>query len=278
MLNLLEPKSMLEIFILYILFYTILNFIKGTKGQILLKGVIVVIAFLYLGILTVVDLAGLVRLQSLLESILSISVISIVIIFAPEIRRGLIQLAHSVPLPTSDNIAVEEKIIGEIVEGVYELAESRTGGLIAIERKVPLDEWIESGEKIHSEVSSKLIENIFFPGSPLHDGGAIIKGRVIAACSCTFPISESTTSNMFYGMRHKAALGMSEESDAVCIAVSEETGKVTLFVEGNYVHEMDKITLISTLNELLGISAKKPLHKMFRFKKKKVNKNGKSES
>lgn len=256
--SLLDVRAALEIAILFLMFYTILVFIRGTRAQILLKGIIFLILFSYAVILTIANFAGLIRLQYMLESLVSVSIIGSIIIFAPEIRRALMQLAHSIPMP-GEAPRIEEKVLAEIAEGIFELADNRTGALIAIERKIPLDEWVETGERLEAECSAKLIESVFYPGSPLHDGGAIIKGNKISSCACTFPISESATSNMFDGMRHKAALGLSEETDAVCIAVSEELGKVTLFVQGKYTHDLDKISLIQKLNELFGSPEKTPL-------------------
>ncbi|MBI4242854.1 MAG: diadenylate cyclase, partial [Planctomycetes bacterium] len=252
--------------------YTILNFIKGTKGHILLKGAVFFVAIVYLVILTVVNLAGLTRIQTLIESLLSVSVICSVIIFAPEIRRGLLQLAYSFPFQ-SVNLPIEERVVTEMVNGVYELAQNRSGALIAIERRVPLDEWLQTGEKMDSEISAKILVNIFYSGSPLHDGGIIIRRNKIAGSACTFPISESPASSMFYGMRHKAALGITEETDAICIVVSEEMGTVTLFGAGNYIQDIDRMSLVATLNELAGLSKNKAKGKLLNTTRRLIKGN-----
>jgi diadenylate cyclase len=156
-------------------------------------------------------------------------VVAFIVIFQPELRRGLAKLGEYTPFGL---IVGEEKIIDEIVKAAFTLSKRNVGALIAIQRHVNLEPFIESGVPIDSVVSAELLTTIFMPHTPLHDGGVIIEGNKIKTAACLFPLTQNPNVSKTLGTRHRAALGLSEETDAVVVVVSEETGWVSLALRG----------------------------------------------
>ncbi|RLF31544.1 MAG: TIGR00159 family protein, partial [Thermoplasmata archaeon] len=214
-------KILIEIVILWFVFYKILLFLKGTRAVHLLRGIIfLVIAFL------IFQKVGFNTLNWLFTKLFAISVIGLLVIFQPELRQGLAklgqqQLFHFL-LPEEDI----EEISKEIALASSILSRKKIGALIAIQREVGLKNYAESGVIIDAHLSSELIQSIFQPLSPLHDGGMIIQEKRIYACGCLFPLSDNPDIDKSLGMRHRAALGLSEETDAVVVCISEETGNI----------------------------------------------------
>lgn len=227
-----QPRSLVEILVLTVLFFIVLSFIRGTRGAAILKGMIFIFVAVFVGVMFLADQLQLTHLKQLLTWLLSISFMALIVIFAPEMRRGLSRLAQSNVLSQASR-ALEENVIREIVDACFELAHRRIGALITIEREASLDDIIEDyGVTQDAAVTSRLLQTIFFTGSPLHDGSVIIRSGRIVAAGCQLPMPDNPRIPRDLGMRHRAAIGITEETDAVAIVVSEETGKVSMFIQG----------------------------------------------
>jgi diadenylate cyclase len=234
-------KIITEIALLWIIYYMVLVFIKGSRTVQLLKGLLLIIVLLIL-----TQQLGLTTMSWIITKVFPLSVLALLIIFQPELRRGLARLGQF------GAALREEKVLDEIVRAVIVLSKKKIGALIAIEREVGLRPYIESGIPLYSRVTSELINTIFMPNTPLHDGGIIVEGDTIASAGCLFPLSQDPRLSKTMGMRHRAAIGLSEETDAIVIAVSEETGAVSLAVQGKMTRDLDKENLSKSLNSLFG--------------------------
>jgi diadenylate cyclase len=220
--------TILEILILWGVYYTVFLLLQGTVAEQVLKGIIVI---------TLIVMAtrglNLAIINWLLTRFLAISVIAFLIIFQPEARRGLAKLGR-VGMFTE-----EEKVIDEVVKAVTVLSKKRIGGLIALEREAGLRRYVESGVEMDSRVTSELINTIFVPTTPLHDGGIIVSRHRVEAAACLFPLSQNPNIPKTMGTRHRAAIGLSEETDAVVVVVSEETGDISIAVGGRITRELE---------------------------------------
>ncbi len=245
-------KPVIEIFVLWVVFYQILIFFEGTRAFQVLKGITyVLIAFL------VSQILGFDILNWLLTKFFGISIIAVLIIFQQELRHGLARLGQQHLF----NITLEEAeivaIIEEITEAAYRLSKRKNGCIIAIERDTKLKTYIESGVMIDGKVSTELLTSIFNPLSPLHDGGVITRGERIVAAACLFPLSENPNFNKIIGTRHRAAIGLTEQTDAVVVLVSEETGEISVATDGRFIPIVNKERLINILKNLLVAPKKK---------------------
>ena len=186
----------------------------------------------------------------LLTKFFGISIIGLIIIFQQELRQGLARLGQqhlfSVSLAESDVVA----LIEEIASALFKLAGKKIGCIIAIEQEIKLKTYIESGVLLDSKASAELLQSIFTPPSPLHDGGVIIQGERIIAASCLFPLTENPHYSKMIGTRRRAALGMSEQTDSVIIIASEETGEVLLAVNGYFTHIENREHFVAALMDL----------------------------
>ncbi|HDM08738.1 MAG TPA: TIGR00159 family protein [Candidatus Omnitrophica bacterium] len=217
-------KSGVEIVLLWFIYYKILLFVESTRGKQVLKGLLFIIVLFLLS-----QWLHLQVMSWILTKLFAISVIAFIVIFQPELRRGLAKLGEYSPFGL---VVGEERVLDEIVKAVYTLSKRNIGALIAIQREVNLDPFVESGVAIESVVTSELLVTIFMPHTPLHDGGVIIEGNKVKTASCLFPLTQNPNVSKTLGTRHRAALGLSEETDAVVIVVSEETGTVSLALRG----------------------------------------------
>lgn len=225
-------KIILEIAILWYAIYTMLLLIKGTRTEQLLKGLVII------GIIFVAtQQMHLDAINWIITRLFPISVVVLVIIFQPELRRGLTRLGQF------GRYQEDMEVIEEVAKSALSLSNRRIGALIAIEREVGLKTYIESGVELDSKVSEELITSIFTPQAPLHDGAMIIQhGRIVAA-ECLLPLSQDETLSRSLGTRHRAALGLSEETDAVCVVVSEETGVISVSIGGKLTRSLDEENL-----------------------------------
>jgi len=238
-------KAVFEITVLWAVFYQIIVFIEGTRSFQVLKGILIlIIAFL------VSKYFGLDTLNWLLTKIFAISIIAVLIIFQQELRTGLARLGQQHLF----NIALEEAeimaIIEEITSAVYKMSKNKIGCLIAIEREDKLKTYIESGVPINGKVSGELIQSIFMPQAPLHDGGLIIRAESVIAASCLFPLSDNPNFSKIIGTRHRAALGLTEQTDAVVVMVSEETSEISVAVDGRFIPVVSRERLVNILRNL----------------------------
>ena len=237
-------RGLIDISIIWILVYSILKSLKGNiKMVFLLKGIIIV------GILKVLsDLFDLRTTKLILEYIFNWGVLAIIIIFQPEIRNALEQLGKKQIITTHKSLTMDEreKIIYELMNAIDYMRKAKIGGLIVIEKEISLSDYIEKSKILYADISSDLLISIFFPRNPLHDGGVIIQGSKITSAGAVFPISLNGKINKKLGTRHRAALGISEESDCIAIVVSEENGKISIAIEGvlNYNLSIDDVRMI----------------------------------
>lgn len=234
------PKNLIEIVVLAFLIYHLLRWVKNTRTWFLLKGVGLLLLFVFL-----VNVFELNVLTFIAEKTLSVLLIALLVIFAPELRSALEQIGQSNffsrlfgPARLRSNAMHTKEVTGELVKAAFSMSRSRTGALIVIEREIRLDEYIKTGIPVDGVVSSALLINIFEKNTPLHDGAVIMRGGRIVAATCYLPLSSNLEINKSYGTRHRAAIGISEATDSLTIVVSEETGAVSLAVGGALKHAL----------------------------------------
>ncbi len=221
-------SDVVEILILAALIYVIMVWIQRTRAYTLLRGMITVVVFL-----TLVRLFQLSAIWWIAQNLASIALLALVIIFQPELRKGLESLGNRsffsmlVPFDSQHQERFTENTINEIVRAVNDMSEVRTGALIVIEQQILLTEFISTGIELDARMSSQLLTNIFEHNTPLHDGAVVVRGDRIVAATCYLPLSENVSISKKFGTRHRAGLGISEVSDAFTIIVSEETGRVS---------------------------------------------------
>ena len=243
-------KKIIDICLVWIMFYYVLkNIRKNVKFSMLFKGILVIVL-----VKLISDYFGLVTIGLLFEYIISWGPLAIIIIFQPEIRNVIEQLGRTKLLGRHKTLSVteRERLVSELGIAVDYLRKRRIGALIVIERDTSLSEYIERSKKLYAEISNELLCAIFFPDNPLHDGGVIIQGDRITSAGAVFPTTVDMKFSKRLGTRHRAAIGISEESDCLAIVVSEETGRVSLAVGGklNYNLSVDELKLM-ILDELM---------------------------
>ncbi|MGX7149265.1 diadenylate cyclase CdaA [Enterococcus ureasiticus] len=223
--------NIIDILVVWYLVYKLIMLVKGTKAVQLLKGVAV-----FIGIRMVSELIGLHTLSWLMNQVIMYGVIAAVVIFQPEVRRGLEHLGRSSFFRTSRSEQQEdEKMILAFDKAIQYMSKRKIGALITVEKNTGLDEYIETGIPLDADITGELLINIFIPNTPLHDGAVIVKQGKIAVASAYLPLSESNLIPKEFGTRHRAAVGISEVSDAVTIIVSEETGDVSLTLNNDLI-------------------------------------------
>ncbi|WP_139905820.1 diadenylate cyclase CdaA [Clostridium thermarum] len=241
--------DVLDILVISYIFYKGYTLIKETRAEQLIKGILLIVI-----LIPISDLLNLTMFNLILNKTITIGVLSIVIIFQPEIRRALEHLGRTAF--TEKHILLEDdevmdKVITDLVIAVDNLSKSKTGALIAIEQKTGLNDVIASGTKIDALVSAALLENIFVVNTPLHDGATIIRNDRILASGCVLPLTANTDINKKLGTRHRAAMGLTEISDALVVIVSEETGTISLSVNGKLTRNYDKDRLKDILIRIM---------------------------
>ena len=237
--------DILDIFIVAFLLYKMFGYIRQTRAQQLFRGLLLLVLAFILS-----EVLNLNLLNWLLTRLVTAGLIALVIIFQPEIRRALEQIGRRGILPSQfRNLDKDEAYatVHILVDAVDDFSSSKTGALIAIEREVPLTDIIETGVIMDSEISVRLLGNLFYEGSPLHDGAVILRGNKIYAASCVLPLSDKISIGKNLGTRHRSGLGLSEVSDAFVIIVSEETGAVSVASNGVLRRFLD----LKTLEKLL---------------------------
>jgi diadenylate cyclase len=229
-------RKVADISLVWLVFYLILKNIRNNvKLSLLFKGVAFVI------ILKIVsDLCGFTTIGVLLEYIIQWGPIALIVIFQPEIRTILEQLGRSQLLGRHKVLTVDERerMVYEVINAVDYLRKERIGALIVIERDISLGNYIDRAKKLYADLTSDLLIAIFYEGNPLHDGGVIIQGDRITCAGAVFPTSSSQKINKRLGTRHRAALGLAEETDAICIVVSEETGRISVALKGELLYNL----------------------------------------
>lgn len=262
-------KDIIDILIVTYIIYQLILLVRGTRAVQLLKGILVLVVIWALS--TWFDLY---TLKWLMNQIFTFGVLAIFIIFQPELRRGLEQLGRGKLFGRTGDVDEEtHQLISETIKAVNYLSKRKIGALIVFERTTGLNEYVESGIPMRAVISSELFINIFIPNTPLHDGAVIIQNGQIAAAGCYLPLSENPFISKELGTRHRAAIGISEVGDAVSVVVSEETGQVSLALNGQVVRDIKEESLISKLYEELRPAASTKEKRTF-FWKRKEGRNG----
>ena len=240
--------SVIDILVVYFIFYKGYSLIKETRAEQLLKGIVLI--FL---LIPISDLLNLTMLNWILENTLTISVISLIIIFQPEIRKALEHIGRT---SFVDKIIYEDEeimigVVNEIVNAVEVLAKDKVGALIVIEQMTGLGDVINTGTKINGDVTSALLQNIFVVNTPLHDGATIIRNDKIIAAGCFLPLTNDDKLNKQLGTRHRAGIGVTEVTDCITIIVSEETGVISMALNGRLLRNYDKEKLRNVLLKIM---------------------------
>lgn len=252
--------DIVEIVIIALFLYYLIKLIKGTRVWTLFKGILIILLF--------VLIAAIFQMNTILwlfGRLLNFGIIALLIIFQPELRRALERLGRNNPLTMlfkfdfskPDEKLFSDKTINEMVRACVEMGKNRTGALIVIERGVRLDEYVRTGIVLDSVISSQLILNIFEHNTPLHDGAVIMRGDRFVAATCYLPLSDNRSLSKDLGTRHRAAVGISEVSDAVTVVVSEETGGISVAQDGMLTRNMTGEDLKTYLKKVAG-STEKP--------------------
>lgn len=242
-------RMAVDIAIVAYVIYRLLLLIRGTIAAQLLKGLAILVAVAFLS-----DRLGLRTINWILDQLGLMVVVGLPVVFQPELRRALAQLGRGrfIARPFIF-LGVEDvsRLIDELLRTVQVLVKNKIGALIVIEREVRLNDYVETGIKLDAVVSAEFLVNIFMPRTPLHDGAAIIRGDRVAAAGCFLPLTDSPYLSRQLGTRHRAALGISEISDAVAVVVSEETGTVSVAEGGKLTRYLDEKNLRQILEELI---------------------------
>jgi len=239
--------DIIDIAIVAFLFYKFLGLMKGTRAAQIITGLFLLF-FISFGAFWF-ELEG---LKWLITNIATVGIIVFVIVFQPEIRGALAQIGHAKMFKRFYRYQ-EQKALDDLIDGVKKLSDLRYGGLVVMEKNVGLKNFVQTGRLLNAQLSSDFLITLFTPYAPLHDGAAIIRGDLVVAAGCTLPLTTRPEYEKLYGMRHKAAIGITEISDAIAVAVSEETGGISLAYNGELQRNIDQATLKDVLLELLKL-------------------------
>ncbi|MDQ3044229.1 MAG: diadenylate cyclase CdaA [Chloroflexota bacterium] len=248
-----DPRVILDVLVVTLIIYWLLWVAQGTRATQLIRGIITLLALLlFLG--TALQLS---TLNWLLSRIWPALVVAIPVIFQPELRRALEQLGHTgswlrTPFPAGVE-GDQELVVDEIVRAAAQLARQRYGALMVIERETGLQDYVDRGVNLDAAISRQLLINIFFPNSPLHDAAVILRGNRVVAASVVLPLTDNISASGQLGTRHRAAIGVSEQSDAIAVVVSEETGQLAVAHNGRLIRNLDQDRLRRVLRSLLRL-------------------------
>ena len=267
--------NILDIIVVWYLIYKLIQLVKGTRAIQLFKGVAMFIAIRF-----VAEIIGLHTLSWLMDQVITYGVIAAIVIFQPEIRRGLEHLGRTTFFtPTKNEVNRDENMINSFDKAIQYMSKRKIGALITIERNTGLDEYIETGIPLEADITGELLINIFIPNTPLHDGAVIIREDKIAVSCAYLPLSDSILIPKEYGTRHRAAVGVSEVSDAITIIVSEETGDVSLTLNNQLYADLSRDEYLQMLREALvsvdKVKEKKTFVNSFLDEWNKLTKGGK---
>lgn len=266
--------DIIDILIVAAVFYKMYRLIRETRAEQLVKGIVLLFIF--------AEISGVLKLYTInwiLQNAMTVGVIAILIVFQPELRRGLEYIGRSRFFSKSFIEIRGERLsqtVDEIVEACASLSRQKIGALIVMERATGLNEVVETGTKINGMVTSNLLINIFIPNTPLHDGAVIIKEDIVKAAACFLPLTDNNNISKELGTRHRAALGISERSDALAIIVSEETGSISIAENGVIARHLDSKTLKQILTDMY--KPKESVTESFKLKlRRKEDEQGKEE-
>lgn len=273
------PNGILDILVVAFLIYAIIRLVRQTHTAQLAKGILLLLAVYMMAMLL-----GLGALKYILDGVMSFGLVAVVVVFQPELRRALEQMGRStfwgsqlfhVGRSTPDNLRSRWKsAVVAVCDAVERMADTRTGALIVFERETNLSEIIKTGTRLDSVVNPEVLGTIFYVGTPLHDGAVVIRDGRIEAAGCFLPLSNNLEIGKDMGTRHRAALGMSENSDAVVVVVSEETGIISMAKNGVLIRRLDRQNLFGMLEEDIVPPETEEKKSMFRPWRKKHEEKG----
>jgi uncharacterized protein (TIGR00159 family) len=248
-----DPRSILDLFVVTLIIYWLLWVARGTRATQLIRGVIILLALAFF----LASSLNLSTLNWILSNSWPALVVAIPVIFQPELRRALEQLGHTgswlrQPFPANTEVDGEH-VVDEIVRAAAQLARQRFGALIVIERETGLQDYADRGVPLDAQLTRQLLINIFFPNSPLHDAATIVRGDRIIAASVVLPLTDNVSATGQLGTRHRAAIGVTEDSDALAVVVSEETGQIAVAHNGRLIRNLDQDRLRRVLRSLLRL-------------------------
>lgn len=262
-------EDIVEILIISFLVYQIMTWVKNTKAWFLMKGIFVILLFIFLAIIFQMN-----TILWIVENVISIAVIAVVVILQPELRRALEELgrknfiASIVPFEKPAIERFSDKTMNDIVKASFEMGKVKTGALMVIEQHVVLTEYERTGIEVDGIVSSQLLINIFEHNTPLHDGAVIIRGNRVVSATCYLPLSDNMEISKELGTRHRAAVGISEVTDALTIVVSEETGHVSVTYEGELYRNLDANGLREKLRMIQNKEVEEKKHRLWKGRAK----------
>lgn len=251
--RLFDVRTILDILVVAILLYWLLWVVQGTRASSLIRGIATLFVLLFV-------LGSVLELQTLnviLAAIYPALIVAIPVIFQPELRRAFEQLGHAGswirnPFPAQEEQA-SEQMIDEVVRAAQQLSRLRYGALVVIERETGLQDFVDKGVQLNADITRQLLINIFFPNSPLHDAAVVIGDNRILAASVVLPLTDNISASSQLGTRHRAAIGITEESDALAVVVSEETGQMSVAHSGRLIRNLDQDRLRRVLRTLMRI-------------------------
>lgn len=273
--QLIKVTDIIDIVIVSVLIYQILKMIRETRTMQLVKGIAILLVVLQIS--TWLDFTV---IKYILRNIMQVGLFMVVVIFQPELRSMLEKVGHSKVGKLIDFSAIQmndekaEKVIGELVSATVSLSQSKTGALIVLERETKLSDVGYTGAILNAEITAALLENIFVPNTPLHDGAVIIRDDRIYSAGCVLPLTLNKNLSRELGTRHRAAIGVSEVSDCVVLVVSEETGKISIAINGTLTRNLNENTLKNAIERALLKPAKNS-SKLDKIKLRRRNKNEK---
>ena len=239
-----------EMFLIGVVVWVVIRFLRGTRGASLVKGAAVVLASVYVCVRLLPKGRGWDRILYLYGQFLLFAFVAVVVAFQPELRRALAQIGRTRLLGGPRRYVEEE--IEALVESASYLSRNKTGAIVAIERKIGLGAVVETGMPLDAELTASMLNQIFYPNSPMHDLGVVIQGGRVSAAGCQFPLAESEDVDASLGSRHRAALGLALETDAVTLVVSEETGRISIACEGQLYVGLEPDALRELLKSMLA--------------------------
>lgn len=247
--------NILELFLITGLAYWLLTMLQGTTAMTMVRGIVL----LYLGGAILGNVLGLTTLSWLLRNSVPLLGLAVLVLFAPELRRALEQVGRPGGVLTRQtNLTPATRTIEVLATSARRLSELGWGALVVLERETGLNEYAETGTRLDAALSQELLLNVFFPHAPLHDGAAIVRGERVLAAGCLLPLTESARGAGHLGTRHRAAIGISERTDAVCVVVSEETGQISIANNGRMVRNLDEDKLRKVLQVIYRPAVQAP--------------------
>lgn len=255
--------DIIEIFLISFMVYHIFVWVKHTKVWLLVKGIIIILIFIFLAIIFKMN-----TIIWIVENVLGLAVTAIIVILQPELRRALEELgrknlfANFLSVEKNTTELFSDKTVNDLVKASFDMGKVKTGALIVIENKVKLTEYERTGIEVDGLISSQLLINIFEHNTPLHDGAVIVRGNRVVSATCYLPLSDNMEISKELGTRHRAAVGISEATDALTIVVSEETGKVSVTYEGELYRNLDANGLREKLNMIQNKEMEEKKHRL----------------